>query len=181
MPIEVEAIRNRVAAVTVEIAPGATVVLEYRPVRLAEYIESGEVSTERPASLQASREVLARQLVEVTVQWDVTRKGEPFPLDVYEIADTFDIGFLNKITTSIAEHYLQGKVSGELLSRLGDATFSRPVAAESSPVGAGNRVSRRSASSSKSRSKVASPRGNLRRIPSGTTSSPPAFRPASAS
>src|SRR5258708_602943 len=166
MPISVAAIRERRAACTVEISPDATVVIDYRPVRLAELIESGEVDVDRPDTLQESREALATQLVEVVVGWDVTRDvegTEPFPLDSLEIADTFDIGFLNKCLTSIAEHYMQGKVTGELLSRPGIATTSPRAGVESSPAGAANRVSRRSASSSKSRSKAGLSRVRLQR------------------
>lgn len=180
MPIEVETIRNRVASVTIEIAPGATVVVDYRPVRLAELIESGDVGADRPDTIQDSRELLAAQLVEVVTAWDVTRQGEPFPLDVDEIADIFDIGFLNKCLVSIVEHYMQGKVTGELLSTPGIGTTSPRVAAESSPVGLVNRASRRNASSPKSRSKAGSPHGRLQSIPSGTTSSAPGYRPATA-
>jgi hypothetical protein len=174
MPIEVSVIRDRRAVCSVELAPGATVVIDYRPVRLAELIESGAVDVERPDTIQESREELARQLVEVAVGWDVTREGEPFPLDQFEIADTFDIGFLNKCLISIAEHYLQGKVTGELLSAPGIATTSPKGGAESSPAGVANRASRRNASSSRSRSNAGSSRGHLQRIPSGTTSSVPA-------
>lgn len=181
MPIEVEAIRNRVATCTVEVSPGASVVFEYIPVRLAEEIESGDLDVERPETVQDTREELARQLVAVTAAWDVTRDGEPFPLDADEIADTFDVGFLSKCTLAIAEHYLQGKVTGELLSKLGTVTTSPKVGAESSPVGAANRVSRRSARSPKSRSSAASSRGRLQSIPSGSLSSLPAHRPATAS
>jgi hypothetical protein len=186
MPIEVSAIRDRRAVCHVELAPGATVVCEYRPLRIAELIERGGVDMERPETLQESREAVATQLVGILSAWDVTREGEPFPLDQYEIADTFDIGFLNKCMSALFEHYAQGKVTGELLSAPGIGTISQAAGAPSSPIpnslgGNGNRASRRNASSSKSRSKAGSPRGTLQRIPNTTTSSPPTFRPATAS
>jgi hypothetical protein len=181
MPIEVSAIRDRRAVCTVELGPDASVVFEYRPVRIAELIERGDVDPERPDTLQESREAVAAQLVDITAAWDVTREGEPFPLDALEIADTFDIGFLTRCFAGLVEHYATGKTTGELLSKLGTATTSPRDGAESSPDGVANRVSRRSASSSKSRSKATSPRGSLKRIPNGMTSSPPAFRPATAS
>jgi len=180
MPIEVSAIRDRRAVCTVELGPGASVVCEYRPLRIAELIESGGVDMERPETLQESREAVAAQLVGILSAWDVTREGEPFPLESYEIADTFDIGFLNKCIAALFEHYAQGKVTGELLSAPGIGTTSPRAAAPSSPVGVENRVSRRNASSSKSRSKAASSRGRLQSIPNGTTSSQPGYRPATA-
>src|SRR5258708_3286531 len=173
MRIEVSAIRDRRAVCTVELAPGASVVCEYRPLRIAELIESGGVDMDRPETLQESREAVAAQLVGILTAWDVTREGEPFPLERDEIADTFDIGFLNKCISALFEHYAQGKVTGALLSAPGIGITSPRVGAESSPVGPANRASRRSANSSKSRSSAGSPRGSLQRIPSTTTSAAP--------
>ena len=180
MPIEVEAIRQRRDSCTVQLGGGASIVFEYLPVQVQEVMESADDGTlEQDAAggtLSDARLLVATRLVEMVADWDVTRGGEPFPLDADEIAATFDAGSLNRCVTGIMEHYATGKSDGELLSRLGTAITSRKVGAESSPAGmtAASRASRQSANSQKSHSKAGSPRGRLRRIPNGTTSSVPA-------
>src|SRR5215469_3993842 len=133
MPIEVEAIRNRRAACTVTLGPGATVEIEYLPLQVAGFMErteSGEIAA--TDTLDATRTALARELADVATAWDVTSGGEPFPLDAEELAVTFDIGFLTKCLSALTEHYAQSKGSGELLSKPGTDTTSPRAGAESS-------------------------------------------------
>lgn len=184
MPIEVEAIRNRRASCTVELGPGASVAIEYLPLQVSAFMErseNGELSASD--TLAGSVASLARELEGIATAWDVTRGGEPFPLDAEELAETFDIGFLTKCLAAVTEHYAQSKSSGELLSTPGIATTLPKAGAESSPDGAtaGSRASRRNARSPRSRSSAGSSRGRLQTIPNGRTSSVPGYRPATAS
>ena len=184
MPIEVEAIRNRRASCTVELGPGASVAIEYLPLQVAAFMarsESGDLS--ESDTLAESVAALARELEGIATAWDVTRGGEPFPLEAEELAATFDIGFLSRCLGGITTHYAESKGSGELLSTPGTATISPKAGAESSPNGAtaGSRASRRNARSPRSRSSAGSRRGILQSIQNGRTSSGQGYRQTTAS
>jgi hypothetical protein len=178
MPIEVSAIRDRRDSCTISLGGSASIVFEYLPIKVSEFMETSDDGTlEQDAAggtLADARLLAATRLIEMVAAWDVTQDGQPFPLEAELVAETFDIGVLNRCGAGIMEHYATGKTDGGLLSKLGTATTSPKVGAESSPAGAANRASRRNANSSRSRSNAGSSRGRLQPIPSGTTSSVPA-------
>ena len=179
MPIEVSAIRDRRDRCIIQLGGDASIVFDYLPIKVSELMERTDDGTlEQEAAggdtLADARLLAATRLVDLVAAWDVTQGGEPFPLEAERVAETFDLGVLNRCIAGIMEHYATGKSNGELLSALGTGITSPKAAAASSPNGAAHRASRRNANSSRSRSNAGSSRGRLRHIPSGTTSSVPA-------